>query len=214
MVATRHPVEERDLHVDRGDLREAERKCPLMSLNPFVGRQVHTEFIYSEIGPSNGVPVSLCGDWNQWEPLEMVKDPTHPKVWSLITLVPAGYHEFCFLVDSDHRVSSGHPLTADESCNWRYVKGPPRRDRATRYGPMSKFGFLGYINELLCRVTEGETNDPENLETQMIRFRRQQLIVITLLVIGIICITAVTYIYLLLRADRSNALEAFKDSDW
>uniref|UniRef100_A0A7S1XD93 AMP-activated protein kinase glycogen-binding domain-containing protein n=1 Tax=Compsopogon caeruleus TaxID=31354 RepID=A0A7S1XD93_9RHOD len=200
-----------------------------MSINPFQNRQVRTEFIYAEQmlpefakgdgggggGAARGLDmVALCGDWNHWTPIPMIRDLRDRRVWAVITLVPAGYHEFCYIVNGEHRVSTGHPLTADESCNWRYVKGPPRRDKASRYGPMSKLGFIGYWNELLCRVTtsaqwsgEEEVDDDENdLEIQMIRFRRRQFLIMTIFVVSFIFLTTLIYLYVTLRVDRKDVL--------
>jgi hypothetical protein len=46
-------------------------------------------------------------------------------VWSVVTPVPTGYREFCFVVDGRFTVSTKHPTTADGTCNWRTVYGPP-----------------------------------------------------------------------------------------
>lgn len=39
-------------------------------------------------------------------------------------MVPAGYQEFCFKVDNEYVVSQRHPMTPDETCNWRTIYGP------------------------------------------------------------------------------------------
>lgn len=46
-------------------------------------------------------------------------------VWSIVTIVPSGYREFCYKVDGRFAVSKKHPTNIDGSCNWRTVYGPP-----------------------------------------------------------------------------------------
>lgn len=46
-------------------------------------------------------------------------------VWSVVTIVPSGYREFCYNVDGRFAVSKKHPTNNDGSCNWRTVYGPP-----------------------------------------------------------------------------------------
>jgi hypothetical protein len=48
-------------------------------------------------------------------------------VWSVITVVPSGYREFCYNVDGGFTVSRKHPTNAEGTCNWRTVYGPPPR---------------------------------------------------------------------------------------
>lgn len=45
--------------------------------------------------------------------------------WSIVTVVPSGYREFCYQVDGKFAVSRKHPTNSDGSCNWRTVYGPP-----------------------------------------------------------------------------------------
>lgn len=48
------------------------------------------------------------------------------RVWSVITLVPVGYCEFCYIADACLTVSGRHPTTLNGCRNWRNVHGPPR----------------------------------------------------------------------------------------
>lgn len=43
----------------------------------------------------------------------------------MITVVPSGYREFCYIVDGIYHVSKRHPSNSDSTCNWRIVNGPP-----------------------------------------------------------------------------------------
>ncbi len=83
--------------------------------------RVHAEFVYADRGAR--AAVALCGDWNGWAPIAMRREAAG--VWCVVTVVPAGYREFCYLVDGVHRVSRRHPRNADASANWRTVNGPP-----------------------------------------------------------------------------------------
>jgi hypothetical protein len=48
-------------------------------------------------------------------------------VWSVVTVVPSGYREFCYNVDGEFTVSRKHPTNVDGTYNWRTVYGPPAR---------------------------------------------------------------------------------------
>jgi hypothetical protein len=50
-------------------------------------------------------------------------------VWSVVTVVPSGYREFCYNVDGEFTVSRKHPTSNDGSCNWRTVYGAPAGSR-------------------------------------------------------------------------------------
>lgn len=52
------------------------------------------------------------------------------KLWCVITPVPVGYTEFCYIVDDVVTVSNKHPTTTDGSRNWRHIHGPPLRSRS------------------------------------------------------------------------------------
>lgn len=88
-----------------------------------LGRSVRTEFVYAD-GATHGC-VALCGDWTTWAPLPMTREASATPVWSVITIVPAGYREFCYVVDGQRTLSRRHPTTTDGSANWRTVHGPP-----------------------------------------------------------------------------------------
>jgi len=115
---------------------------------------VRTEFVYADGGKD---AVQLCGDWNRWAPISMelesgklyiyflyviyiYSDVSYmfiEGIWSVITVVPSGYREFCYIVDGIYHVSKRHPSNSDSTCNWRVVNGPPssfiRRRRNERF---------------------------------------------------------------------------------
>lgn len=50
-------------------------------------------------------------------------------IWSVITTVPTGYREFCYLADNKPVISHKHPTNPQRTLNWRRVYGPPPRQR-------------------------------------------------------------------------------------
>lgn len=50
-------------------------------------------------------------------------------IWSIITIVPTGYREFCYIVDGQYMVSRKHPTNPEGTRNWRKVYGPPSRKK-------------------------------------------------------------------------------------
>lgn len=89
--------------------------------------------------------VQLSGDWNDWKAIQMFHEGGG--MWSVVTPVPPGPHEFKFIVDGEWKHSNRHPtIGTDESSlvNVRYVLAepdlgpqnssftrPPRRDSRT-----------------------------------------------------------------------------------
>eukprot|EP00871_Galdieria_phlegrea_P005037 jgi/Galph1/5534/GphlegSOOS_G4145.1 len=84
---------------------------------------VRTEFVYADGAQED---VLLSGDWNNWVPIQMYHEGGG--VWSVVTPVPVGTHEFKFIVDGEWRHSTRHPtIGVDEESknNVRVIKGPP-----------------------------------------------------------------------------------------
>lgn len=86
-------------------------------------RFIQTEFVY--IARCDYSTVHLCGDWSDWRPIAMSVENDKQRVWSVITPVPSGYCEFCYIADGHVTISRKHPTTSDCSRNWRNVYGPP-----------------------------------------------------------------------------------------
>lgn len=84
---------------------------------------VSTEFVYPYGKDVN--MVQLVGSWNGWYPITMFREGQGK--WSVVTKVPAGTHEFMFIVDGEWTVSESHPADQDAKTNIRVVKGRPRR---------------------------------------------------------------------------------------
>ncbi|GJQ08569.1 hypothetical protein GpartN1_g360.t1 [Galdieria partita] len=84
---------------------------------------VRTEFVYADGAQED---VLLSGDWNNWAPIQMYHEGGG--IWSVVTLVPPGTHEFKFIVDGEWRHSTRHPtvgIDEESKNNVRVVKGPP-----------------------------------------------------------------------------------------
>lgn len=62
------------------------------------------------------------------------------RVWSVITVTPSGYREFCYVADGRLTVSSKHPTNIEGTRNWRLVYGPPagRRPQVERLSWLEK----------------------------------------------------------------------------
>lgn len=85
---------------------------------------VKTEFVWAD-GAENDV--KLSGAWNGWMTIQMYHEGGG--MWSVVTPVPAGTHEFKFVVDGAWRHSTRHPTVgnADETMNnIRVIRGPPK----------------------------------------------------------------------------------------
>lgn len=101
-----------------------------------------TEFVYADGAKDD---VQLSGDWNDWKAIQMFHEGAG--MWSVVTPVPPGPHEFKFIVDGEWKHSNRHPtIGTDETSlvNVRYVLAepdlgpqqssftrPPRRDSRT-----------------------------------------------------------------------------------
>lgn len=83
---------------------------------------IRTEFIYTEEDTKPARQVKLCGDWNNWKEVSMIRE--QGRTWSTVTSIPTGYHEFQFVVDDIPVTSTRHPTARSNSVNWRTVLGP------------------------------------------------------------------------------------------
>lgn len=85
---------------------------------------VKTEFVWADGADDD---VKLSGAWNGWMPIQMYHEGGG--MWSVVTPVPAGTHEFKFVVDGDWRHSTRHPTVGDNDAtmnNIRVIRGPPK----------------------------------------------------------------------------------------
>lgn len=84
---------------------------------------VKTEFVYADGAKDD---VQLSGDWNDWKAIQMFHEGGG--MWSVVTPVPPGPHEFKFIVDGEWKHSNRHPtIGMDEMSlnNVRYVLAEP-----------------------------------------------------------------------------------------
>lgn len=101
---------------------------------------VKTEFVWADGAERD---VKLSGAWNGWLPIQMYHEGGG--MWSVVTPVPSGTHEFKFVVDGEWKHSTRHP-TVGESVetmnNIRVIKGPPPKNanKKTGMAPTSDVG--------------------------------------------------------------------------
>mmetsp|Transcript_16184 Transcript_16184/g.35088 ORF Transcript_16184/g.35088 Transcript_16184/m.35088 type:complete len:151 (+) Transcript_16184:493-945(+) len=84
---------------------------------------VKVEFVYADGAKDD---VQLSGDWNDWKAIQMFHEGGG--MWSVVTPVPPGPHEFKFIVDGEWKHSNRHPtIGIDETSlnNVRYVLPEP-----------------------------------------------------------------------------------------
>lgn len=84
---------------------------------------VKTEFVFADGAKDD---VQLSGDWNDWKAIQMFHEGGG--MWSVVTPVPPGPHEFKFIVDGEWKHSNRHPtIGIDETSlnNVRYVLPEP-----------------------------------------------------------------------------------------
>lgn len=84
---------------------------------------VKTEFVFADGAKDD---VQLSGDWNDWKAIQMFHEGGG--MWSVVTPVPPGPHEFKFIVDGEWKHSNRHPtIGIDETSlnNVRYVLAEP-----------------------------------------------------------------------------------------
>lgn len=88
---------------------------------PPVG--VKTEFVYADGAKDD---VQLSGDWNDWKAIQMFHEGGG--MWSVVTPVPSGPHEFKYIVDGEWKHSNRHPTIGIDDVslnNVRYVLPMP-----------------------------------------------------------------------------------------
>uniref|UniRef100_A0A7S0ZGK0 AMP-activated protein kinase glycogen-binding domain-containing protein n=1 Tax=Timspurckia oligopyrenoides TaxID=708627 RepID=A0A7S0ZGK0_9RHOD len=84
---------------------------------------VKVEFVYADGAKDD---VQLSGDWNDWKAIQMFHEGGG--MWSVVTPVPPGPHEFKFIVDGEWKHSNRHPtIGIDETSlnNVRFVLPEP-----------------------------------------------------------------------------------------
>lgn len=89
---------------------------------------VKTEFVWAD-GAENDV--KLSGAWNGWMTIQMYHEGGG--MWSVVTPVPAGTHEFKFVVDGVWRHSTRHPTVGEDDAtmnNIRVIRGPPKAKKS------------------------------------------------------------------------------------
>jgi len=88
---------------------------------------VKTEFVWADGAEYD---VKLSGSWNGWMPVQMYHEGGG--MWSVVTPVPTGTHEFKFVVDGEWRHSTRHPTVGDDEetmNNIRVIRGPPKQNQ-------------------------------------------------------------------------------------
>ncbi len=84
---------------------------------------VKTEFVYADGAKDD---VQLSGDWNDWKAIQMFHEGGG--MWSVVTPVPPGPHEFKYIVDGEWKHSLRHPTIGIDNVslnNVRYVLPQP-----------------------------------------------------------------------------------------
>ena len=84
---------------------------------------VKTEFVFADGAKDD---VQLSGDWNDWKAIQMFHEGGG--MWSVVTPVPPGPHEFKFIVDGEWKHSVRHPtIGIDDNTlnNVRFVLTEP-----------------------------------------------------------------------------------------
>lgn len=90
---------------------------------------VKTEFVWADGAEHD---VKLSGAWNGWMPVQMYHEGGG--MWSVVTPVPAGTHEFKFVVDGEWKHSTRHPTVGEDEetmNNIRVIRGPPKSKQNT-----------------------------------------------------------------------------------
>lgn len=75
------------------------------------------------------------------------------KLWCVITPIPVGYTEFCYIVDDIVTVSNKHPTTTDGSRNWRHIYGPPST-RSSNAGSAKLSVFQQRVTKSMDRLAD------------------------------------------------------------
>eukprot|EP00168_Porphyra_purpurea_P004606 TRINITY_DN155_c0_g1_i9.p2 TRINITY_DN155_c0_g1~~TRINITY_DN155_c0_g1_i9.p2 ORF type:complete len:215 (-),score=62.31 TRINITY_DN155_c0_g1_i9:98-742(-) len=88
---------------------------------------VKTEFVWADGAEHD---VKLSGAWNGWMPVQMYHEGGG--MWSVVTPVPAGTHEFKFVVDGEWKHSTRHPTVGDDEETMNNVRVSPGATEAER----------------------------------------------------------------------------------
>lgn len=103
---------------------------------------VKTEFVYADGAKDD---VQLSGDWNDWKAIQMFHEGGG--LWSVVTPVPSGPHEFKFIVDGEWKHSNRHPTIGIDDTSLNNVRavlpqpeldiadGGPKQTRESRARP-------------------------------------------------------------------------------
>lgn len=78
---------------------------------------VKTEFVYADGAKDD---VQLSGDWNDWKAIQMFHEGGG--MWSVVTPVPPGPHEFKFIVDGEWKHSNRHPTVGIDETSLNNVR--------------------------------------------------------------------------------------------
>lgn len=100
-----------------------------------------TEFVYADGAKDD---VQLSGDWNDWKAIQMFHEGGG--MWSVVTPVPPGPHEFKFIVDGEWKHSNRHPtIGIDDTSlnNVRYVLPQPDLDGSGKPKPRESVARRG-----------------------------------------------------------------------
>lgn len=95
---------------------------------------VKTEFVYADGAKDD---VQLSGDWNDWKAIQMFHEGGG--MWSVVTPVPPGPHEFKFIVDGEWKHSNRHPTIGIDDTSLNNVRVVlPQPDLTPLMGPGQK----------------------------------------------------------------------------
>ncbi|KAI0558447.1 AMP-activated protein kinase glycogen-binding [Gracilaria domingensis] len=78
---------------------------------------VKTEFVYADGAKDD---VQLSGDWNDWKAIQMFHEGGG--MWSVVTPVPPGPHEFKYIVDGEWKHSNRHPTIGIDDTSLNNVR--------------------------------------------------------------------------------------------
>jgi hypothetical protein len=95
---------------------------------------VKTEFVFADGARDD---VQLSGDWNDWKAIQMFHEGGG--MWSVVTPVPPGPHEFKFIVDGEWKHSNRHPTIGIDDTSLNNVRCVlPQPDLDSKGGPAAK----------------------------------------------------------------------------
>eukprot|EP00177_Eucheuma_denticulatum_P006011 GFKZ01010961.1.p1 GENE.GFKZ01010961.1~~GFKZ01010961.1.p1 ORF type:complete len:145 (+),score=7.74 GFKZ01010961.1:528-962(+) len=95
-------------------------------------------------------------------------------IWSVITTVPSGHRQFCYLVDGTPVISPKHPTNPQGSLNWRKVRGPPARPRPPIQQTLHNLSPTHLSTSIRQAATSLFHSDPISINKRYRSRRRQQ----------------------------------------